>query len=185
IGGRFGTDLVASATARAVNTRSPTPTRRSPRRRPCPRMSSMPAEVIQSTCPESFHWPANALRLDRTSGTSSSPSAASREPATLRAERSACPLRSSAFDGMHAQSVLARVVGDTTSDRTGAEDDEVEVGLAGRALDIGALLISGLIQVELSFACCRCRLGHRVDSERFNYRPCRSCWQGDGQRITV
>src|SRR5699024_1832748 len=110
--------------------------------------------------------------------------------AQQRLRRHACPVRALAadefgFDDRRAQSVLARIVGDVLSDRTGSEDDEVEAALAVRALDTGTLLISGLIQVELSFACCRCRLGHRVDSERFNYRPCRSCWQGDGQRITV
>src|SRR5699024_7424751 len=96
-----------------------------------------------------------------------------------RLRRHAGPVRALAadefgFDDRRPQSALTRIVGDVLSDRTGSEDDEVEVDLVIRAVDIGALLISGLVHAELSFACCRCQLGHRMDSERFNYRPCRS-----------
>ena len=80
-----------------------TMTRRSPSSRPLPRARSMCSFSSHCTCPSSFQWDANLSRRRRTASLSIAPVTACRAPSTACAARSACPLRSSALLGMHAQ----------------------------------------------------------------------------------
>jgi len=66
-------------------------------------MSSMPADLTQDACPASLQPSVNVVRRARTAALSIAPVMAALLPARRRAARSAWPLRSSAFEGMHAQ----------------------------------------------------------------------------------
>jgi hypothetical protein len=103
-GGATGTLPVQTTTARdATSVSRPsgpsTSTVRSPTMRPVPRTTRIPAPVAQSTWLVSSQSWVNESRRARTAAGSNSAVV----PGSLRSAATACPVRSSTFDGMHAQ----------------------------------------------------------------------------------
>jgi hypothetical protein len=109
IDGMSGSEPVLTTTAcRAVSSvtapsSAVTLTRFCPVILPWPRSNPMPVSRTQFTCDSSSQSCTNSLRRAKTPATSSSPVTAALAPLTRWAARSACPLRSSALDGMQAQ----------------------------------------------------------------------------------
>ena len=100
-GGIFGTLPVHTTTAwRARYTSPPTVTSRSPVTSPSPRMTWMFSDSAHLTWPVSSQLEVKPVRRSSTAAASSDPPTT---PLTRFAAASACPERSSAFDGMHAQ----------------------------------------------------------------------------------